>query len=95
MDAKTMLSTCGKTLKQLEKLERALNHIPKKDASKFVYQSITDVKELTHIARLETAVNVTPEQAAHINKIVNRASAFMRMIPEDVRKELDGGRDPI
>ena len=93
MDAKTMLRTCSTTLKQLEQLEGLLTHVPKKDASKFVYQSIKDVKELTHIARLETTTNVTPEQATHITKIVNRANAFMKMVPDDAKRDLDGGKE--
>ena len=89
MDAKQMLHTCHAVLQQLEKLEGLLNYIPKKDAPQFVFQSIKDVKELIHIARLETANNVTPEQAAHINKIVNRADAFHRMIPKDAKHGSD------
>lgn len=91
MDAKQMLRQCGSTLKQLEQLEGLLTHIPKKDAAKFVFQSVRDVKELIHIARLETATNVTAEQAAHINKIANRASAFIRMVPDDIKREHDSG----
>ena len=95
MDAKQMLRACSVALKQLEQLEGLLPHIPKKDAAKFVFQSIKDVKELTHIARLETAINVTPEQVAHINKIANRAAAFMKMVPDDAKKDLDGGKDAV
>lgn len=95
MDAKQMLRQCSVALKQLEQLEEHLNDIPKKDAAKFVYQSIKDVKELTHIARLETSNNVTPEQTAHINKIVNRTTAFMHALPDDIKKELGGEKDPL
>jgi hypothetical protein len=90
MDAKQMVRSCKAVLKQLQQLEGYLNHIPKKDAPKFVYQSMTDVKELIHIARLETVSNVTPEQAAHIGKIVNRAAAFMRMVPDDAKHDQEG-----
>ena len=93
MDAKQMLRQCSTALKQLEQLEGHLNDIPKKDAAEFVYQSIKDVKELSHIARLETANNVTPEQTKHINKILNRTAAFVRMLPEDIRKELGNGKE--
>jgi hypothetical protein len=95
MDAKQMLRQCGIALKQLEQLEGHINDIPKKDAAKFVFQSTQDVKELMHIARLETSHNVTPEQAVHITKIVNRATAFIHALPEDVRKELGGEKDSV
>lgn len=92
MDAKQMLRNCSGALKQLQQLEGLLNHVPKKDAAKFVYQSIADVKELMHIARLETATNVTPEQALHVTKIINRATALLKMVPDDAKRELDGDK---
>ena len=89
MDAKQMLRSCDSALKQLEQLEGLLSYIPKKDAPKFVFQSIREVKELVYIARLETANNVTQEQAEHINKIINRAGAFIRMVPDEHKHDSD------
>ena len=90
MDAQQMMRQCKTVLKQLERLEGHINAVPKKDVAKFVFQSIQEIKELYHIARFETAITVTPEQAAHVTKIVNRVTAFMRMLPDDVKKELGG-----
>jgi len=93
MDAKQMLRSASTVLKQLRQLDALCDHIPKKDAATFISRSIADVRELMHVAKFETQINVTAEQATHITKISNRVMSFMRMIPDDVKKDLDSGKE--
>jgi len=87
-----MMRLCDASIRQLEDLEALLSYLSSEHgAARFVYESLAEVKELRHVAKLETQLNVTTEQAAHIQRILSQTKHFMRMVPDSARKELDGG----
>ena len=89
MKAKKMIQHCDAVLQKLDDLEALLSYIPpKKEAHKFVYESIAAAKELRHVAKWETSNAVTVEQAAHIQRLISRTDIFLNMIPENAKKEL-------
>jgi hypothetical protein len=73
----------------LERLEMLVTHIPDaQGASEFVYRSMNDVHELALIAQWETTYNVTVEQTSHINRIISRIHHYMKMVPNNARRDI-------
>lgn len=94
MTPKKMIRLCNTALQKLNDLESLASYIPSiREANRFVYESMAAVRELKHIARLETAHAVTVEQAAHIQRILSRTDFLMSLVPKQARKELDSGHD--
>lgn len=85
-----MLKLCKTALQKLDDLEALLSHFPaEKEADRFVYTGIRDVRELQQIAKFETQNKVTTQQAAHINRILEQGERLLQSLPDSARRELD------
>jgi len=94
MNAGTMMRRCVLALHKLDKLEQLLSYIPAyREADRFTYTSIGEVRELHHIAKLETIHTVTVEQTSHIQRILSKVDFFLNLVPNAAKRELDGGAD--
>lgn len=90
MRANKMLQLCKQALSYLDDLESLLPHLSsEKDAARFVYEAIADVKELKHVAKFETVQNVTVEQATHMNRIMAQIEYYTRIVPDSVKREFN------
>jgi len=90
MTPKTMIRLCGAALQKLEDLEPLAVYLPSEArVNQFVYESIQAVRELKHVARLESAHSVTSAQVRHIHRIISKTNYFLSLVPGSVRNELD------
>ena len=88
MNAKKMMRLCITATYQLNDLEAVLSSIPAEyEADRFVYTSLTQVRELHQIAEYETAGNMTREQTAHIRQVLMDIQRFIDIVPDDPRKQ--------
>ena len=92
MNAKKMIRLCKAAHAKLDELEGLLAYIPaEQDASRFVYESMADAKELEHVAKWETIHAVTVCQASHIHRILSRTDYYLNLVPDSVKNESSDG----
>jgi len=90
MNARNMLKLCRAAHKRLYALEKVLPRFPvDRDIASFICAARSDVAELVHIAKLETANRVTVEQVSHVRQILSATRNHLQSVPDAAEKEPD------